>query len=53
MAHAAHARRSDDPLDTPSRALPADSLGGLEVPLAEELEAYEVDILDGQLSNDP
>ena len=30
-----------------SRALAADSLGGLEVPLAEELEAYEVEFLDG------
>ncbi|MGC9420837.1 MAG: phage tail baseplate protein, partial [Rhodovulum sp.] len=30
-----------------SRALVADSWGGLEVPLAEELEAYEVEILDG------
>ena len=30
-----------------SRALGADSWGGLEVPLAEELEAYEVEILDG------
>jgi hypothetical protein len=30
-----------------SRALASDSWGGLEVPLAEELEAYEVEILDG------
>ena len=30
-----------------SRALVADSWGGLEVPLAEEIEAYEVEILDG------
>jgi hypothetical protein len=30
-----------------SRALAADSWGGLEVPLAEEVEAYEVEILDG------
>jgi hypothetical protein len=30
-----------------SRALSADSWGGLEVPLAEELEAYDVEILDG------
>ncbi|MTH95694.1 glycoside hydrolase TIM-barrel-like domain-containing protein [Roseibium sp. RKSG952] len=30
-----------------SRALAADSWGGLEVPLAEELEAYEVEVLDG------
>nr|WP_288928381.1 hypothetical protein [uncultured Maritimibacter sp.] len=30
-----------------SRALAADNWGGLEVPLAEELEAYEVEILDG------
>lgn len=30
-----------------SRALAADSWGGLEVPLAEDLEAYEVEILDG------
>ena len=30
-----------------SRALAADGWGGLEVPLAEELEAYEVEILDG------
>lgn len=29
-----------------SRALAADSWGGLEVPLSEELEAYEVEILD-------
>ena len=29
-----------------SRALAADSWGGLEVPLAEELEAYEVEIID-------
>ncbi len=30
-----------------SRALAADNWGGLEVPLTEELEAYEVEILDG------
>ena len=30
-----------------SRALAADSWGGLEVPMAEELEAYEVESLDG------
>ncbi|SFC01257.1 baseplate multidomain protein megatron [Tropicimonas isoalkanivorans] len=30
-----------------SRALAADNWGGLEVPLGEELEAYEVEILDG------
>ncbi|CTQ34418.1 hypothetical protein JAN5088_03214 [Jannaschia rubra] len=30
-----------------SRALAADTWGGLEVSLAEELEAYEVEILDG------
>ena len=30
-----------------SRALAADSWGGLDVPLTEELEAYEVEILDG------
>ena len=30
-----------------SRALSADSWGAVEVPLAEELEAYEVEILDG------
>jgi hypothetical protein len=30
-----------------SRALAADSWGGLEVPLAEDLEAYEVEVLDG------
>jgi len=30
-----------------SRALAANSWGGLEVPLAEELEAYEIEILDG------
>ncbi|MGN6550644.1 MAG: baseplate multidomain protein megatron [Pararhizobium sp.] len=30
-----------------SRALSADSWGALEVPLGEELEAYEVEILDG------
>jgi hypothetical protein len=30
-----------------SRALAADSWGGLEVPLGEEFEAYEVEILDG------
>jgi hypothetical protein len=30
-----------------SRALAADSWGGLEVPLAEEAEAYEVEIKDG------
>ena len=30
-----------------SRALAADSCGALEVPLAEEIEAYEVEILDG------
>jgi len=29
-----------------SRALAADSWGGLEVPLGEEIEAYEVEILD-------
>ncbi|WP_099865911.1 baseplate multidomain protein megatron [Pararhizobium haloflavum] len=32
-----------------SRALAADSWGGLEVPLGEELEAYEVEILDGAI----
>jgi len=30
-----------------SRALSADSWGAVEVPLTEELEAYEVEILDG------
>ncbi|WP_084863954.1 baseplate multidomain protein megatron [Salibaculum halophilum] len=30
-----------------SRALAADSWGGLEVPLGEEIEAYEVEIVDG------
>ena len=30
-----------------SRALAADSWGAVDVPLAEEVEAYEVDILDG------
>ncbi|WP_099827989.1 baseplate multidomain protein megatron [Oceaniglobus indicus] len=30
-----------------SRALSADSWGAVEVPLAEELEAYEIEILDG------
>ncbi|WP_111431326.1 glycoside hydrolase/phage tail family protein [Rhodobacteraceae bacterium DSL-40] len=30
-----------------SRALAADSWGAVEVPMAEELEAYEVEILDG------
>jgi len=30
-----------------SRALAADSWGALEIPLGEELEAYQVDILDG------
>ena len=30
-----------------SRSLAADNWGALEVPLAEELEAYEVEILDG------
>jgi len=30
-----------------SRSLAADSWGGLEVPLGEEIEAYEVEILDG------
>jgi hypothetical protein len=30
-----------------SRALAADSWGALEVPLAEELEGYEIEILDG------
>jgi hypothetical protein len=30
-----------------SRALAADSWGGLDVPLAEEGEAYEVEIMDG------
>lgn len=30
-----------------SRALAADNWGGLEVPLGEELEAYEIGILDG------
>ena len=40
--------RPDPPRRTRrSRALAADSWGGLEVPLAEELEAYEVEILDG------
>jgi hypothetical protein len=30
-----------------SRALAADNWGGLDVPLTEELEAYEVEILEG------
>jgi hypothetical protein len=30
-----------------SRALAADSWGGLDVPVAEEIEAYEVEVLDG------
>ena len=30
-----------------TRALSADSWGAVEVPLAEELEVYEVEILDG------
>ena len=30
-----------------SRALAADSWGGLDVPVSEELEAYEIEILDG------
>ncbi|MEC7259369.1 MAG: hypothetical protein VXW58_16290, partial [Pseudomonadota bacterium] len=30
-----------------SRALPADNWGAVDAPLAEELEAYEVEILDG------
>ena len=30
-----------------SRALAADNWGGLDVPVAEEVEAYEVDIMDG------
>ncbi|MCH8518120.1 MAG: phage tail protein, partial [Cyclobacteriaceae bacterium] len=30
-----------------SRALAADSWGGLDVPLAEEVEAYEVEVMDG------
>uniref|UniRef100_UPI0037CA4AD4 hypothetical protein n=1 Tax=Roseovarius salis TaxID=3376063 RepID=UPI0037CA4AD4 len=30
-----------------SRALSADSWSGLEVPLAEDMEVYEVEILDG------
>jgi hypothetical protein len=30
-----------------SRALAADSWGGVDVPLAEEAEAYEVEIMDG------
>ncbi|WP_249200754.1 phage tail baseplate protein [Thetidibacter halocola] len=30
-----------------SRSLAADSWGGLEVPMSEELDAYEVEILDG------
>jgi hypothetical protein len=32
-----------------SRALAADSWGGLDVPLAEESEAYEVEIMDGAM----
>jgi hypothetical protein len=32
-----------------SRALAADSWGGLEVSMAEELEAYEVELLDGPI----
>ena len=48
VAHAAHARRSDDPLDAPvPRARRPTAWGAVEVPLAEELEAYEVEILDG------
>ena len=47
MAQAAHARRPHDPLDAPVPRARGRQLGGLEVPLAEELEAYEVEILDG------
>jgi hypothetical protein len=48
MAQAAHARRSDDPLDAPVAIASRPTAGaGCEVPLAEELEAYEVEILDG------
>ena len=47
MAHTAHDRRSDDPLDAPVPRPFRRQLGRLEVPLAEELEAYEVEILGG------
>jgi hypothetical protein len=47
MAHAPEPWRSDDPLDAPVPRSVGRQLGGLEVPLAEELEAYEAEILDG------
>ena len=47
MAQAARAGRSDHPLDTPVPRSRGRQLGAVEVPLAEESEAYEVEILDG------
>ena len=48
VAHAAHARRSDDPLDAPvPRALGRQLGRGRGAARRGELEAYEVEILDG------
>ena len=47
LAHGARARRSGDPLDPPLARARRRQLGLAEVPLAEESEAYEVEILDG------
>jgi protein involved in polysaccharide export with SLBB domain len=47
MAQAAHAGRSDHPLDTTVPRAFRRQLGAVDVPLVEETEAYEIEILDG------
>ena len=48
-AHGARARRPRDPLDPPLAGARRRQLECAEAPLAEEAEAYEVEILDGGL----
>jgi hypothetical protein len=47
VAQAACARRSDDPLDAPVPRARGRQLGWARGAAGEELEAYEVEILDG------
>jgi len=47
MAQRAQPGRFDDPLDASARSLAADNWGAGDVPLAEDSEAYEVEIHDG------
>jgi len=49
VAHGAHARRSDDPLDAPVPGPRGRQLRRFKVPLIEETEAYEVEILNGAI----